>query len=323
MVTKSAFLIVFVFFLNNLGIAQEDPPSVTFLSNSTNKAHPFYDVFIKKDAQYMSWLYFHCKGLSDTNSLKEPMNNPLVFGIKHEDAIAIDTISNCVYPKLYEDEREPEWQSEIPLYGSFPSYVNFHLKNDPQTAATIDLSILQESSAIHMYVLTEEGDLVSTITDKTRTQGKHTLYWDTNDIKSGNYLLFTEIDNLLTIHPLVVEKSWWANIFSRDKEVWRPRKTVKFSFESSDVQTPEEREFHYTLKNRFGTSFGVHLLTESKVKIKLYAINGDYISTINDKKLNAGASAFLLDTHIEKAGWYLVQLTINDKVTHSKLNIKK
>ncbi|MFT5892483.1 MAG: hypothetical protein ACI9Y7_002593 [Dokdonia sp.] len=323
MITKNTFLIVFVFFLNHLGIAQEDPPSATFLSNSTNKAHPFYGIFIKKDVKYMSWLYFHCKGLSDTNSLKTPMNSSLIFSIKQEDAIGIDTISNCVYPKLYEDEREQEWQSETPLYGSFPSYINFHLKNDPQTTATIELSIHRESSAIHMYVLTEEGDLVSTITDKTLTQGSHTLSWDTHDIKSGTYLLFTEIDSQVTIHSIAVEKNWLANIFSRNKEVWRPRKTIKFSFESSDVPTPEEREFHYVLKNRFGTSFGVNLLAESKVKIKLYTIKGDYISTINDGKLSAGASEFLLDTHIEKASWYLVKLTINDKITHSKLNIKK
>jgi hypothetical protein len=323
MITKSASLIVFVFLLNTIGTAQEEPPSVTFLSNSTNKAHPFYDVFIKKDTKYMSWLYFHCKGLSDTNSLKISKSNPLIFSITQNDVIGIDTISNCVYPKLYEDEREQEWQSEIPLYGSFPNYVNFHLKNDPQTAATIDLSIHQASSAIHMYVLTEEGDLVSTITDKTLTQGNHTLSWNTDDIKSGTYLLFTEIDSHLTIHPLVVKKNWLANIFSRDKEAWRPRRTIKFSYESSDMQTHEEREFHYVLKNRFGTSFGVNLLAESKVKIKLYTIKGDYISTIHDGKLSSGPFEFLLEKYIEKAGWHLVQLTINDKITHSKLNTKK
>ncbi len=323
MITKSTFLIVFVFFLNQVGIAQEDPPLVKLVSNNTNKAHPLYDLFIKKDNQYMSWLYFHCKGLSNIKSLKTPKNNPLIFNIQQEGETRVDTISNCVYPKLYEDEREQEWQSEIPLYGSFPSYINFHLKNDPQTKATMDVSIHQTSAAIHMYVLTEEGDLVSTITDKMYTQGYHTLSWNTNDIKSGIYLLFTEIDNHLTIHPLVVEKNWFANIFSRNKEAWRPRKTIKYNFESSNMPTYEDREFHYTLKNRFGTSFGVNLLATSKVKIKLYTIKGDYISTINDGKLNVGTSEFLINEHIEKTGWYFIQLTINDKITHHKLNIKK
>lgn len=322
MKAKSTLLIVFVFFLNHLGIAQEDPPSVTFLSNSTNKAHPLYDIFSKKDAKYMSWLYYHCKGGSSTNSLQTPMNTHLVFSVKQEGITITDTVSNCVYPKLYEDEREPEWQSEIPLYGRFPSYINFHIRNDPQTAATIDVSIHQESSHIRMYVLTKEGDLVSTITDKTFAQGSHTLHWDTSDIKSGTYLLFTEIGSYLTIHSIAVEKSWWANIFSRDKEAWRPRKTMKFSFESSDVEIPE-REFNYVLRNRFGTSLGVKLLTESMVKIKLYAINGDYISTINNGKLKVGESTFLLDEYIEKTGWYFIQLTINNKKKHIKINIKK
>lgn len=320
MITKWTFLILFACCLNNSLVGQQDVASATLVSNSINRAHPFYEVLLKKDTEYLSWLYFHCKGLSDKSSLKTPLNKPLIFSIKQDGATVEDTVSNCVYPKIYEDEREPEWKSELPLYGSFPKYVNFHLSNDPKIAAVIDLSI-NRACIIKMYVLTEEGDLVETISDTPLQKGSHQFRWNTSAIKSGNYLLFTEIEGYLTIHSIAIEKHWWTNLFSRNKEVTRTKKVIQFRFEG-DIQMPE-REGHYIHNNRNGTSIGVNLLAAAMVNIKLHTINGVFITTLNSKQLNTGESQFLLNKHIDKTGWYLIQLSINDKVKHIKLKIKK
>ncbi|MDB4292438.1 hypothetical protein N9954_03465 [Maribacter sp.] len=322
MIAKNVFLILLVFYLNNLFGAQEDFTSATLVSSPMNTAHPFYDLLLKKGPKYVEWLYFHCKGLADKNTLTTPMNTPLVFSITQNGAVLKDTIPNCVHPKLYENERELEWQSEIPLYGSFPDYINFHLTNDPKKGATIVLNSTRVGTTIKIYVLTVEGDMVSSISSKRLTKGIHKFHWLTKDIKAGNYLLFSEIDDYLTIHTLRVEKNWFTNIFSRDSEVSHKKKVIRFSFEEGDIPTTKG-EFQYIRKNRFGTNLGLNLLEAAMVKIKLLGINGDYIATIHHKKLNAGESEFLLDKYIEKTGWYLIQLTIDGKRMHLKTKIKK
>lgn len=322
MIAKSTFLILFVLFVNHSLRGQEYAPSVTLISDSLNRAHPFYDILVKKDKKYINWLYFHSKGLSDTTRLKKPLNKPLVFRIQLGDSIVQDTLSNCVHPQLYEDERESQWQSEIPLYGSFPSYINFHLKNDPKVAAKIDVHIHRAVADIKMYVLTEDGNLVYRIVDNTLRQGRHRFHWFTADIKSGTYLLFTEIGTHLTIHPIQVEKNWFANLFSRDKEISRKKRVFTTDFESFDVPVPEG-EYHYVHMDRFGTSLGLNLLAASMVKMKLFTIQGEYISTIKNEKVNKGKIAFLLNKHVEESGWYFIQLSINDSIKHIKIKIKK
>lgn len=322
MIEKCRFLIPLFLFFISFGMSQENVTSVQLLSNNINKAHPFYKVLLKKDKLYINWIYHHCKGLGNKKTLKSPMNKPLVFSLQHEDTTVQDTIANCISPKLYENERELEWKSEIPLYGGFPEYIDFHLKNDPNIGAKIDLYNHREAKNIKMYVLTAAGDLLSTISDKPFNKGIHSLHWNTKDIKAGNYLLFTEVDTHLTIHQIRVEKNWWVNLFSRDKELSRRKSVIRKWYETEDL--PELKGvFPYIQKNRFGTAIGLHLETAALVKIKLFAINGDFISTIYHKKLNAGETEFLLDTHIEKSGWYFIQLSIDDTRKYIRLKIKK
>ena len=316
-------VIVSIFFLNALGHGQDSAiPSVRLAVSPVNTVHPFYQVLSKKDTAYMNWLYYHCSGLAHKNILKSPLNSPLVFTIKREKVVVTDTIANCVHPKLYENVRELKWQNEIPLYGSLPKGIDFHISNDPKSLTTIDLFLEQEMSDVNLYVLTAKGEMVATIADKPLTKGNHSLQWNTKNIKAGNYLLFTEIDTYLTIHQIHVEKNWWSNIFSRGKEVTYSKKVYRSSYEAADLPKLEG-EFPYIRKNRFGTSLGFNLPNSARIKIKLYAINGNPIASILHQKLDSGEYEFLLDKYVEKSGWYLVQLTINDKQKHLKLNIKK
>ena len=323
MKTKSTFLILSLVFLTTIGVSQENFTSAQLVSDSINKAHPFYDALIKKNKKYISWLYFHCNGLDNKNISKSLMNNPLIFSIKQEGITVQDTIANCIHPKLYENEREPEWQSEIPLYGSFPKYINFHLSNDPKTGVSIDVSINQQSFNFKIYVLTEEGDMVDTIIDEYLNPGDYELYWNTEDFKSGDYLIFTQIDEHLVIQEIEVEKHWFVNLFSRSKKTYL-KKRIYTTVDDSPIKLKNESLItNYILHNRLGIFLAISLLNETQVKAKLFSIDGNYIATVIDEKLDRGESTFLLNDYVKETGWYLIQLTIDTKKQYIKVNIKR
>lgn len=320
MILKNTLLLLFLFLLNNFISAQETPPLATLVLNSFNKEHPFYDVLIKKDIAYINWLYFHCKGKNVSNTLNDENRKPLLFSVRQGASEMLDTIQNCIYPKLYENEREREWKSEIPLYGSLPKYINFHIANDPNFSASIDLSIHRAVADVKIEVLTQEGELVSTVIDKTLRQGRHRFHWFTQDIKSGTYLVFTEIDAHLTIHSVRVEKNWFANIFSRDKEMPDKKRIITTDFEMLDIPVPEG-EYHYVHMDRHGTALGFNLLSEATVKVELFTIQGKYITIVQERKFQKGKTEILVDPFVKSQGWYLAKLSINDKTTHVKLKI--
>ncbi len=323
MKTKCTFLLLPLVFLTTIGVGQGNFTPTKLVSNSINKTHPFYKVLIKKDKNYISWLYFHCKGLGNKSTATTPMNNPLVFDIKKEGVWVQDTIANCVHPKLYENEREPEWQSEIPLYGSFPKYITFHLNNDPKAGVSIDIFIKQHSSYLKMYVLTENGDMVDTIIDDSLKEGAHKLYWNTEDFKLGNYLLFTEVDEQLIIQKIKIEKNWFVNLFSRSKKMDR-KKRIYTTVDDFPFKPQKKRAItNYILHNRFGTHLGIKLQNEAQVKAKLFSIDGNYIATVANEKIAHGESTFLLNDYVSEPGWYLMQLTINQKKQHIKVKIKR
>jgi len=320
MISKNKLLILFL--ISHFLSAQENAPSVTLVANSFNKANPFYDVLIMKDKSYIYWLYFHCKGKNVSNQINYGNSKPLIFSFRQDTSEILDTIQNCIHPKLYESEREQEWKSEIPLYGSFPKYINFHLTNDPNFSSKIDISIQRSIANVKMYVLNEEGELVSTIVHNILKQGSHRFHWFSQDIKSGTYLIFTEIDAHLTIHSVRVVKNWFENIFSRGKDISHTKRIITTDYESLDIPEPEG-DFHYIHMDRHGTSLGLNLLSDTKVKMELFTIQGKYITTVQDRKFPKGKTEFFLDPFVKKQGWYLVKLTKNDKTIHIRINIKK
>lgn len=295
-------------------------PIITLMASEVNLQHPFYKLLVKKDADYIEWLYYHC--VRHTKSASSTVENEsLVFAVTHEGKTRQDTIATCVSFKVYEDERSAAWKNEIPLYGRLPSQVTASLENDPEEGFGLKLRVGNPSVHAHIYLLNAKGEDVHTLTNKKLNTGDYDFQWDASPVKEGQYLLYVNIDNELVIYRIDVRQHWFLNLFKKEKHTYRTVLSRPYD-ENVDAGLLEGKQLTFTSHNRFGSSVGVRLLSKAQVDIQLLTLEGKAITGIVQQELPEGESSFALSDKVSKAGAYLLRIAINDTIQYTKTNIQ-
>ena len=309
------------FVSQGLNAAQSRTPIIKLSSNNFNLEHPYYKLLAKKDADYIEWLYYRCasKTIQADAALE---SKPLVFSITYDGVTRFDTIANCVQFKVYEDERTAVWKNEVPIYGSLPSNVKGVLTNVLDEGCQLKLNVENDTVDANIYILNEEGEHVRTLANKKLRAGEYNFNWDANEIKEGRYLLYANIDNHLVIYQIEVSQNWFLNLFKNDKS--KPGRVIYRSVDDSpQTDLISNKQLTFVHHNRFGTSVGVHLLSEAMVNIELLTIKGESVTKIINRRLPKGENSFAVSDKVVKPGAYLVRISINKKVEYINTNIQK
>ncbi len=303
--------------------------AIKLSSSSFNKAHPYYEIFKTKDADYIKWLYYGCVSNrtteANTKSLK-PSNNesgPLVFRIIENGSTRYDTIRNCVHPGPYEADLDSGWESIIPVYGKLPTGVWSTLDHDPVGGTRVALHIDKKQVNTKLEILAEDGFLVYTMADAYLTKGTHDFVWRPRSVKAGYYLLHTEVDGELMVQRIQVRDSWLRSFLSGFYARVKGKRAIR-KYKKSDPTGNLPKGTTLSLEqNRKGTNLALSVPVNSEVEVSLLQPDGTLVKRGIETKESSNSYSCRLNDHISKTGIYLMLTKINGVQRTQKVRLKK
>lgn len=318
----SGLMLLFIM-SNSYGQTDWAANDVHLESSSFNKAHPYYEFFRTQDEDYIKWLYYGCT--SSRTSYKDlgKESGPLIFRITKDGSSRYDTILNCVHPSIYETDRESGWESIIPIHGALPNGVWGNLENNPKGNTNVALYVQKKPVNAKIEVLTEEGELVSTLVEAYLEQGEYDFTWRPISVDPGSYLLYTRIDEGLMIQRIQVVKSWMRTIFSDIYGKIKGRAAYR-KYQKSEPSGGLPKGTILALNHdRHGVTLGLTTLPNSQVCIKLLRPDGSLLKNLVDENMKNSEYSSLLNNHVAKSGTYLLFIEVNGEERTQKIKLKK
>lgn len=317
-------LMVTVNFYGQLDWASVD---IDLEPNSFNKAHPYYEYFKTKDTDYIKWLYYGCASKQEQSMYSKQMSTNsntesgfLIFKITNEGNSRYDTIRNCVHPGTYEVERDPGWESIIPIHGKLPDGVWSTLDNNPKGNTEVTLHVKETPINAKLEIVTEEGESVRTLVDDYFEKGTYDFSWNPKSVDPGSYLLHTAVDGQFMIQRIHVQDSWLRKalpfLFS-DQIAYK-----KYRKSESSGKLPKGTVLSIN-HDRHGVTVGLTNIKNAQVRISLLKPDGSLIKNIINSKFKDNTYKGLLNRFVEKTGNYLLVVEVNGSKRTQKIKLKK
>lgn len=296
-------------------------------SNSFNKTHPYYEYFKNKDDDYIKWLYFGCVSNPSGSIFSKEISSKgknesglLIFKITKQGNSRYDTIRNCVHPSAYEIERDPGWESIVPIHGKLPNGVWSTLDNDPKGNTGVTLHVKETPVNAKLEIVTEEGESVRTLVDNYLEKGTYDFSWNPNSVKPGSYLLHSAIDGQFMIQRIHVQSSWLREVFPFLFGEQIAYKKYRKSESSGKLPKGTVLSINH---DRHGVTLGLTNIKNTQVRIALLKPDGSLFKTIVNSKLKENIYEGLLNEHVKKTGNYLLVVEVNGATRTQKIKLKK